>query len=217
LDEDVLSLSERYSIFLECFERLYGKEAIPIDSSKFLDALKALQGMSAGIDLRVLFTIRDVRGWISSSRKATARKRELPYGLIFSAGFMKKWRPYVRYNVLRHIPFWHPLEWYIRNTRIARYLAKNRITAWQLSYEQLNFDTERTLAAIYNFIEVPLCTEKVSHVPHIVRGNRMAFESSSLDIRYDGSWLNELAPQYEAMALPFVMIKNRKWVYECWR
>lgn len=211
--EDELDLTKRYSIFLDCFERLYGNESVPIDSSKFIDALRALQALGSDIDVRVLFTVRDVRGWISSSRKAALRKRELPYGSIFSAGFMKRWKPYLRYNILRQLPFWLPFEWYIRNNRILRFLFKHRFPVWQLSYEQLNFDTENTLAEIFSFIGLT-SSPQISHEAHIVRGNRMAFEASSTAIRYDSDWLSDLLPQYEAMALPFVMAKNRKWVYK---
>lgn len=214
-NETSLSLRDRYIIFLECFEQCYGNESIPVDSSKFIDALDAVQTIDH-LDLRVLFTIRDVRGWMSSSRKASLRKRELPYNLILSSKILAWWKPYLRYNVLRKLPFWLPVEWYIRNVRLMRYLFTNKISTLQLSYEQLNFDTRKTLINIYNFLNINSTIDNSYPVTHIVRGNRMAFGNNNLEIHYDGSWLCDLLSQYEAMALPFVMAKNKKWVYEKW-
>ena len=212
--ENELSLADRYAIFLSRFDELYGREFMPIDSSKFLGAMDALQEIN-DLDLRVLFTIRDVRGWGLSSRKADKRKREIPYSLLFTPGIKRFWKAYLRHNILRHFPFWIPLEWYIRNESIDRFLAKKGLSAKRLSYERFSLNTNEMLINLYQFIGVEDMPLNEQNDAHIVRGNRMAFDpKKNTTIRYDAEWLGELWPQYEAMVWPFVMRKNKKWVYE---
>jgi len=213
--EESLDLQDRYRLFFNHFQNLYGSTKIPVDSSKFLSAMESLVSLEIdGLELKLLFTIRDVRGWSSSSKRAEQRKREIPYNRIFKKDILQWWRPYLRHNVLRHIPFWLPLEWFIRNSTIERFILKNDIAFHQLSYEMLALNTEETLLKIHRFIGIePGLYSDVPHT-HIVRGNRMAFDQDKIkSINYDGQWLREIWTQYEAMAWPFVMTKNRDWVY----
>lgn len=212
--EDQLSLPERYSIFLARFRELFGDSFVPVDSSKYLQAMEALQQLRDVVDVSVLFAVRDVRGWASSSRSAAKRKQEIPYGMLFSAQIKEFWKPYLRYNVLRHFPFWLPLEWYLRNGRINRFLSRAGFKSHRLSYERLAFNPHEALSRIFEFVgveDVPIQDRSTSH---IVRGNRMAFDPSSNQvIRYDAQWLTDLWTQYEAMVWPFVMRRNARWVY----
>jgi len=162
----------------------------------------------------VLFAVRDVRGWIVSSRAAEKRKREIPYGLLFSAEIGARWLPYLRYNILRQFPFWLPLEWYLRNGRIERFLARRNLTAMRTSYERLALQTDETLARLFRFIGLDERPLEQTTASHVVRGNRMAFDPEmNSSIRYDGRWLSQLWPQYETAVLPFVMSRNARWVY----
>lgn len=213
--EKELSLTDRYAIFLSRFVEMYGEGFAPIDSSKFLHAMAALQQLKDNaLDIRVLFAIRDVRGWIFSSRRADRRKREIPYSLFFSAQMKEFWKAYLRVNILRHFPFWLPLEWYIRNETIARFLTRQGFAFRQLSYERFALDTDEILASLYKFIGVENLSLKEQNVSHIVRGNRMAFDPQKNNtIRYDARWFGDLWSQYEAMVWPFVMLKNKKCVH----
>lgn len=214
LKENELTLAERYEIFFTRFDEIYGNYFIPVDSSKFLRSIETLHAFGDKLDLRVLFTIRDVRGWCSSSRRAGRRKQEIPYSAIFSSSISEMWKAYLRYNVLRHIPFWLPLEWYIRNQSIDGFLLKNGLPTQHLSYEGFAFNTAEVMHKLYKFAgidELPL-NEKCRS--HIVRGNRMAFDPDKLAaISYDAEWLSEIWSQYEPVIWPFVMIKNKQWVY----
>lgn len=214
--EDSLNLTDRYRIFLSHFHDMYGADRSAVDSSKFLRAIEALRQIEdEGFDLRVLFTVRDVRGWGASSRKASARKREIPFGMILTPQFRDFWKAYLRHNLLRYIPFWLPLEWYLRNRSIERFLQRNRLDTMHLSYERFALDTQNVLSDLFRFAGVDETGLEPRAESHIIRGNRMAFEQSAeLRINYDYSWFDQLWTQYEAMAWPFVMRKNRKWVYD---
>jgi hypothetical protein len=214
--EATLDLTRRYSLFIAHFRSTFGEGFLPVDSSKFLAAMQALLGLRAeGLDLRILFTVRDVRGWISSCRRAERLKRELPLSLLFSRNILRWWKPYLRHNVLRRIPFLMPLEWYVRNRRLERFVSRNQLALERLSYEGLSLHTKTVLASIYSFIGVDERPLERTGASHIVRGNRMAFDTAkTASIQYDSKWLSELWPQYEAMMWPFVMTQNRKWVYE---
>lgn len=213
--EPSLNLQERYRIFLRHFQEFYGPSKIPVDSSKFVSAMEALVSLKQeGLDLKLLFTVRDVRGWSSSSKRADKRKREIPYSRIFTKDILKWWKPYLRHNVLRHIPFWLPLEWYIRNSLIERFILSNNISFHRLSYEMLALNTDDTVANMHRFIGITPGLRSDAPHAHIVRGNRMAFDQDKISsINYDRQWLSEVWTQYEAMAWPFVMTKNRDWVY----
>lgn len=213
--ESELDLSARYRIFLDVFAEVFGSSRVPVDSSKFVDAMQSLVPLkNEGLDLKVLFTVRDVRGWASSSRRADKRKREMPYSRLFTKEILRWWRPYLRHNVLRHLPFWLPLEWYIRNSILANFLDNKDLKNCQLSYEKLALDTEDTLKNIFEYIGLSSDARTQLPVSHIVRGNRMAFDQGKINsIKYDAKWLGETWTQYEPMIWPFVMIKNREWVY----
>jgi hypothetical protein len=215
-DEAGLSLPQRYSIFLAHFQKSFGQGFIPVDSSKFLTALEALLVLRGqGLDLRVLFTVRDVRGWISSCRRAEQRKREVPLGVLFTRDILRVWRPYLRHNILRRIPFLMPLEWYVRNRRLERFVLRNQLSFEHLSYERMSLDTATVLASVYSFVGVDDHPLGGTGTSHVVRGNRMAFDSAkTASIQYDSKWLSDLWPQYEPMVWPFVMVKNKEWVYE---
>lgn len=213
--ESSLSIEDRYRIFLDHFYDMYGASKTPVDSSKFISAMEALVALKRnGLNLRLLFTIRDVRGWSASSKRADRRKREIPYSRVFSRDIVQWWKPYLRHNVLRHIPFWLPFEWFLRNSIIERFIQRNDISVHYLSYEMLALETDKTLSNLHRYIGVESSLQAGKPQTHIVRGNRMAFDQSKISsIKYDHQWLSEVWTQYESMAWPFVMTKNRDWVY----
>jgi hypothetical protein len=211
--EQSLSLSGRYAIFLARVRELYGPDTVAVDSSKYLVALDALRELTMPVDLRVLFLVRDVRGWVSSSRKAARRRKEIPYRTLFSREIRRHWRAYLRHNVLRSFPFWLPLEWYIRNRRIESHLHRSSVSYEGVSYEQLATETDATLRQILSFIGEPSAALSEGARSHLVRGNRMALEKVGPAIRYDSGWRDDRWSRYEAMVWPFVAQKNDEWVY----
>ena len=214
--ESSLSLYNRYQIFLDHFNQIYGPSKIPVDSSKFISAMEALIAMNqVTIELKLLFIIRDVRGWSKSSKESEKRKREIPYNKIFSKNFFSLWKPYLRHNILRHVPFWLPFEWYHRNLNIKRFISQKKLSVFNLSYEMLALNTDQTLLNLHAYLEVEPGLEASDRQLHIVRGNRMAFDpAKNKSIYYDNQWLSDVWVQYESMAWPFIMKKNRDWVYK---
>lgn len=215
VDEGNLSLDQKYSIFLEVFYDMFGPDKIPVDSSKFYDAMDSVfRQRSAEIDVKFLFTVRDVRGWCSSSRKADKRKREMPYSRIFTKEILRWWKPYLRHNVLRIFPFWLPFEWYWRNLKIDRHLQKIGANVFRMSYEGLALKNQETLARLYAFLGEADQFKSSTTSSHIIRGNRMAFDAKKTsEIIYDTTWMKSLMLQYEVMAWPMIMKKNVEWVY----
>ena len=96
-------LKERYEILLEHISQVYGDDVTVVDSSKSLQALKSVRELS-GVDVKVLYTVRDVRGWMESIELADKRKKELSWGRIFEPDFKQFRLSYLRHNILRKIP-----------------------------------------------------------------------------------------------------------------
>ena len=210
-----MPLSKRYEIFLSKFNDVYGDNKIPVDSTKYLKALPELGGVK-DLDIKVVNIIRDVRGWMHSSKLAAKRKQEMPYSKIFDSEIRIMWKAYLRFNVLRKLPFWLPLEWYIRNKLIINYLSQNNHESLLLSYEKFAFDTENTLSSVFDFVgvenESSIIKNKSEH--HIVRGNRMAFnEDTNNKITYDKKWMASAKLPYSLLPYPFIMKINSRWVY----
>ena len=140
----------------------------------------------------------------------------MPYSKIFDSEIRIMWKAYLRFNVLRKLPFWLPLEWYIRNKLIINYLSQNNHESLLLSYEKFAFDTENTLSSVFDFVgvenESSIIKNKSEH--HIVRGNRMAFnEDTNNKITYDKKWMASAKLPYSLLPYPFIMKINSRWVY----
>jgi hypothetical protein len=214
--EQALSLGARYTIFLARVQEVYGPDAVAVDSSKFLLALDALHECArrGSVDLKPLFLVRDVRGWMSSSRKAARRRKEVPYRTLLTMAIRRHWKAYLRHNLLRAFPFWLPVEWYLRNRRIEGHLQRLGLAFQVVSYEELSSNTEATLREIHAYLGT--AADVMADVPraHLIRGNRMAQQANGrATIRYDATWRDDKWSRYEAQALPCVMKKNAEWVY----
>jgi len=161
---------ERYMIFLEHFYNLYGSDAIPVDSSKFLRAVEKYKLLSPDIQVKGIFTIRDVRGWVHSIKLAEKRKKEMPLNLILNLNEFKwQWKAYLRYNLLRKFPGWLTYEWMYRNRKILRFLKENNYDYLQISYEELNFN-DKIFNKVFDFIGINYFELQYSK-SHIVDGN----------------------------------------------
>ena len=176
-------------IFLEHFYNLYGSDAIPVDSSKFLRAVEKYKLLSPDIQVKGIFTIRDVRGWVHSIKLAEKRKKEMPLNLILNLNEFKwQWKAYLRYNLLRKFPGWLTYEWMYRNRKILRILKGNNYDYLQISYEELNFN-DKIFNKVFDFIGINY-SELQNSKPHIVDGNRTAF-SNNFSLKYDLKWLRD--------------------------
>jgi hypothetical protein len=211
------TLEQRYEAFFDVVKQRYGDDVVVVDSSKSMQSLEAVAGVP-DVDIYVLFTVRDVRGWMGSITKAAARKKEMPWRKVFDADFKYFFWAFIRLNVLRLIPFWLPNEWLLRNLRILKKIRTTRLRNIQISYEALVFDSEDTMARIEEFLEL---TDKRQDAIagtdsfHIIRGNRTAFLTDpKAPLYYDAQWMSAWKASVVISLLPWVAWYNRKWVYE---
>ena len=211
--DETISLEKRYQFFLEQFESFYGPDMVPVDSTKYLSALTELKKLD-DLDLRVVFTAKDVRGWICSSNLAKKRKQEMPYSKVFTSEIKEFWKAYIRLNILRKVPLWLPVEWYLRNKRIITFLNTNEFNTFKTSYEKLVLSGGIEFGSIFNFLDLEEEKMDGPSKSHVVRGNRMAFGDSGYDLRYDSKWVKDYYSSAVVSVLPFVFSFNKKIVYD---
>lgn len=199
---DETTASGRYGVFLDVFKEHYGPDRIPVDSSKSITALKALTG-TPRVDVKVIYMIRDVRGWTVSLRQQQGQNfKYLP--------------SYQRF--LRNIPgrlFW---RWYLANKRNQEDIQKLG-TAWlQLSYEELCLYPVSSLAKISGFLNEQF-TEKVfafnNAEHHGVLINSMRNDERKMSgLFYDSRWFfNQRQWQLPMVLFPNIMKYNNHEVY----
>ena len=213
---DKADLEQRYAALIETTSELYGKDAIIIDSSKSIQVLQLLQSLRE-TDIRVLYTVRDVRGWMDSIRKAEKRKKEMPWGKIFEPDFKDFRLSYLRHNILRNVPLWLPHEWLLRNKRLQRHIKRSGFQSMNLSYEALVFDTDNVMSKIENFADLKNHEngdESPGREMHIIRGNRTAFTSApDAPLYYGAQWMSKWRWSAMISFLPWVSKYNKRNVY----
>ncbi|MGB3557840.1 MAG: sulfotransferase domain-containing protein [Geitlerinemataceae cyanobacterium] len=147
-----------------------------IDSSKSFEGLEPwlqLHREGAISDIRVLFLVRDVRGWAVSDRKTRQRKGRDSRPLALSM-----------------------LYWWQVQRQIINQLTRRNLTYQIVSYERLVFQTHHALCRILKFHSLHLemkdwLTQLQSDrsVVHDVFGNRMKNNPKHRTaITYDESW-----------------------------
>lgn len=210
------TLAQRYAVFLDVVRQQYGDDVVVVDSSKSIQSLDAL-GQVKNATIYVLYTVRDVRGWMSSIRRAEKRKREMPWGKVFDADFKFFFRAYVRLNIMRAFPLWLPNEWLLRNLRILNCINRKSFRSIQVSYEELVFEPEDTVARIEHFLGMPGVQQDATTSAgtlHIIRGNRTAFSTDpNAPLRYDAQWMSMWRSSVLLSLMPWVTWFNNKWVY----
>ena len=210
------SLADRYGVLLKHISARYGDDVTVVDSSKSIQALQSVSTLS-GVDVRVLYTVRDVRGWMESVEQADKRKKELPWSRIFQPEFRQFRIAYLRHNILRKLPFWLPHEWMIRNERLKKHIGKSGLSSMSMSYEAFMFDTDKVLSGIEKFASLKKASVSDGQSRpelHIVRGNRTAFTSSPGSRRsYNVSWMHRWKWSALFALLPWVAACNKRNVY----
>lgn len=214
---DATDLSSRYHHFIQVFQEQYGDNTLAIDSSKNIRALNAIANTTKG-KIIVLHTVRDVRSWTYSVRRAGSGKAEMPWSKVLSKDFNLHWKAFARHRILRLLPGWLMNEWAIRNYRIQYNIqTDNRLKCYNLSYEELALAPQKTLKALTNFLEVDDFKGELSVdslESHIVRGNRAAFRKEILfPPRYDYEWLTSYKVLVNFTLLPYLRRLNNIWVY----
>jgi Sulfotransferase family len=192
------SASEKYSIVFDHFSQTFGNKVIPIDSSKNLEALQVLRTKSDE-NIKLIFMIRDVRGWTTSIRSLS--------------NDTKSWL-----LPLKKLSLWQFLHWYSDNLAIIRFLKDENLPFFQLGYEELALYPLRTLKKLCDFLEIDynLTNWKLSDSKsHNVLGNRMRIDKGGKKekIYYDNRWFVSKDWLLSSMLLYPVMKFNSREVY----
>jgi len=186
-----VSTEERYRILLDAFGEAFGKDCVPVDSSKHLKALQTLSGVP-GVEVKVLHLIKDVRAWTVSMRDAGKRAEAFYIKELLRKYGWKAWIAYVRRTSAYYF-----LRWYFRNRSMQDFLKRERIPSFQLGYEELS-----------------LYPEFMIDDSHSVLGNRMRSQMEKRQgIFYDNRWFSRNDWLLPAILFPHIMRYNAKEVY----
>jgi hypothetical protein len=189
------TISDKYLTVLDIFEKTFGQNCLPVDSSKYLSPLELLYNNSK-IEVRVLHLIRDVRSF-TISHLDNAKRMNL--------------------NVIKRNPMYWFLSWYRNNRKIQKFIRKNNIKSIQIGYEELCIYPHLMIRKICDFLDVepnPSMISLKDSGSHIMRGNRMRYQKSKHQkILYDNRWFSRNEWILTAAILPNIMAYNRKRVY----
>lgn len=190
-----LSVKGKYQIFLDTFEKIFGQDCSPVDSSKYLGPLELLHRYPR-LDLKVIHLIRDVRSFTISHIEMANRKK---------------------LNTIRRIAAYQFWQWYQGNRKIQYFLEKENIQSFQIGYEELCLDPEKIIQRICDFLgeepETSMLSLKDSG-SHVIRGNRMRYQlDKKQKILYDYRWFYRNYWLLSAALFPNIMAYNKREVY----
>lgn len=189
------TISDKYLTVLDIFEKTFGQNCLPVDSSKYLRPLKLLYN-NVKIEVRVLHLIRDVRSFTISHLDNAKRKK---------------------LNFVMRIPIYYFLSWYRNNKKIQQFIRKNDIESFQIGYEELCLHPRLMIEKICDFLGEkpnPSMISLKDSGSHIMRGNRMRYQKSKRqEILYDNRWFSRNEWILPAALLPNIMAYNSKKVY----
>jgi hypothetical protein len=191
-----LDTEARYQTVLDIFEDVFGRDRIPVDSSKYIGPLRAVRDNPRVADIRVLFIIKDVRAY-TISQLENAKKQGRP--------------------LKEKIPAYHFLSWYFRNRRVLNFLNKEGIPYTQIGYDELCLRPNPMAQKICDFLgeklEPSMLSLKDSH-SHVIRGNRIHSQPNKRQaISYDHRWFYRREWLGPALLFPHIMRFNAREVY----
>ena len=191
--------ANRYQMVLNTFERVFGPEVIPVDSSKAISHLAKLHHQ-VNASIKVLYLIRDVRSFTISHLDDLKRK-----------GGEQGWRQWVKRTAF--YTFWW---WYGENRRMQRFFAEQQIQVFQIGYEELCLYPELMLQKLCDFLGEayePAMLALQDSQSHIIRGNRMRYQKEKSDLTYDHRWFLRREWMLPALLFPNILRYNRQHVY----
>ncbi|MCF8111443.1 MAG: sulfotransferase [Desulfobacteraceae bacterium] len=166
---------------VEWYKRLAGKvSSLYPNASHWIDSSKSIHSIHPWLKLehqnlieglRVIFLVRDVRGWAVSDETTRKRKGRTSRSISLSM-----------------------LYWWKTQKRILHLLKKNSVGFQIVSYESLIFQTDAQLSRIAAFSEIEETEENwidslKEAVVHDVFGNRMKNNTSKRTrLTYDDRW-----------------------------
>lgn len=158
------SFLEKYNIFIENVFDSSPSDNLICDSSKDLFFLRKLNKDK----IKVIFLVRDIRGWVASMMLNLENKNKGKYCL-----------------------FRFFFSWLKSNFSMIKYLNKNGIDYICIYYKEFCFESEKTSEKIINFLR--LKKENLSIVNsnnhHICYSNRMKLKKNN-KIQYDTRWFD---------------------------
>ncbi len=108
------------------------------------------------------------------------------------------------------------LRWWRENEKLEACLHETRLRRKALGYEELCLGFDQAFAAVCELLgldPVTLTAEVPRAKSHMFIGNRMRMQEEKGTLRYDGRWLTRREWMAPAVFLPFVLSRNRAWVY----
>jgi len=168
------TIIEKYRALLRRVARLYGDDAVVVDSSKSLSTLQILVEAADELGLRksdivVVFAIKDVRSFVAS--------------MIRKSGAKSSWLAVVRaFNL-----------WFGSNRQMLRLLRASGLSVVVSLYEALCRDPQGELARHLRRLGVGVAEEHdsaelVRSRSHIAMGNKNFSMRNSDRVRYDDRW-----------------------------
>lgn len=191
-----VNLPDRYALAMEVFYTTFGKNTVPVDSSKIKEPLAKLRQLPS-LDVRVIHLSKDFRTAATSytdnkRRKGSTRR---PGWLLASEGVWKWWR---------------------ENQKLEKAISSSGWSVLRVGYEGLCLQTQETLSTISAFAGLPDPGETDNNLretqSHLFIGNRMRKEAKSL--RYDNRWMRRTDWLPAALLMPWVHRANRRWVHQ---
>lgn len=186
--------AELHRLVRERVRSVCGEGVAPVDSSKHLPALRALDAEQRR-SLKVVFLVKDVRSYVAS-----AVDRSLPWSRLH-----------------RNTTAWNVVRWRQGNRRLETYLQRERLDHATLGYEELCFKPAALLRRLCDFLGLPFDAAMLAPDAaraHILRGNRMRFDKErSSAVSYDARWMMSARTLWAAPWLLPVMKLNRRLVY----
>jgi hypothetical protein len=210
-DSQDMSRSERYALILERFGEFFGEGVLPVDGSKILPSLRILEKID-GLEIKVLFLIRDVRSWTVSHRDLRRRAHE--FRLVDLLG-RKGIRGVAAYP--RKMSSALFLRWYFGNRAFQRHLIEEDYSFLQLGYEELCLNPRQVMEEVCRFLEIEFTDAMLrpsGSTSHSILGNRMRVQAGKRSaLLYDDRWLRRNEWLLPAALLRKVMRYNAREVY----
>lgn len=161
-----------------------------LDSSKKLESVDVLRTMP-GVEVRVLFIVRDVRGWIASARD---RRVDRYAGRAAGARGERWWRAGGRR--LAKFRYTSPIalawDWRAQNHRLLTELEARGVPLHVVGYERLCFSTDEVLSEIAEFLHVDAvdALSPAHSSSHMAAGNLVRLDADRRSrLSYDTRWM----------------------------
>ena len=173
------SVEATYLAVIEHFVRQYPDKHL-VDNSKYIEQFApCISALSDIVDLKVLFLVRDFRGWIPSIQQR--RKGEKSYGGV-------------RYHYVRMA-----YQWKRRNRDMERLIQDQQLDYLLVLYDRLLLDPEQQIHRIEQFLQLESNTisqDLSTSFFHELTGSDTMPERirSNPIVSYDFRWMADTAP-----------------------